>query len=91
MVFGVTVSGRSAPVPGIESMVGLFINTLPLRVRVTPDARLSSWLRGIQETHGELLQHEHAPLVDVQSWSDVPRGLPPSRASCPTRTFPSSG
>ena len=88
VVFGITVSGRSAPVPGIESMVGLFINTLPLRVRVDPGARLSSWLRGIQETHGELLQHEHAPLVDVQSWSDVPRGLPLFESILSYQNFP---
>ncbi|HEY2739791.1 MAG TPA: condensation domain-containing protein, partial [Thermoanaerobaculia bacterium] len=76
VVFGTTLSGRSAPLPGIESMVGLFINTLPLRVEVTPEAPLSAWLKGLQDVHGEVLQHEHTSLVDVQGWSGVPRGLP---------------
>src|SRR5262249_2150115 len=76
VVFGTTVSGRSAPLPGIESMVGLFINTLPLRVAVPPDIPLVRWLKDIQETNSELLQHEHVPLAEVQSWSSVPRGLP---------------
>ena len=37
VVFGATVSGRPAEVPGVESMVGLFINTLPVRARINPD------------------------------------------------------
>ncbi|HSK79934.1 MAG TPA: amino acid adenylation domain-containing protein, partial [Thermoanaerobaculia bacterium] len=88
VVFGVTVSGRLAPVQGIESMVGLFINTLPLRVRVDPGAPLAVWLRGIQEMHGELLQHEHAPLVDVQGWSGVPRGQPLFESIVVFQNFP---
>ncbi len=74
VVFGITLSGRSAPLPGIESMVGLFINTLPLRARINPGAPLASWLGKLQELHAELLQHEHSPLVNVQGWSAVPRG-----------------
>jgi non-ribosomal peptide synthetase component F/aryl carrier-like protein len=74
VLFGTTVSGRSADIPGIERMVGLFINTLPLRVRVAPDAVLSEWLRALLERNSELRQFEQTPLVQIQSWSDVPRG-----------------
>ena len=55
-------------------MVGLFINTLPLRVRVAPDAVLSEWLRALLEHNSELRQFEQTPLVQIQGWSDVPRG-----------------
>ena len=74
VVFGATVSGRSAPIPGIESMVGLFINTLPVRLRVNRDEPLGPWLAGLREQHAARLQHEHTPLVQVQRWSEVPRG-----------------
>ena len=65
VVFGVTVSGRPAELTGVERMVGLFINTVPLRVRLRPDAPLSEILRRIQEGRSRLLQHQHVGLVDV--------------------------
>jgi amino acid adenylation domain-containing protein len=74
VVFGATVSGRSAPLAGIESMLGLFINTLPVRVHVEGGSPLLSWLQGIQEQQAELRQHESSSLVQVQGWSDVSRG-----------------
>ncbi|HVR97730.1 MAG TPA: condensation domain-containing protein, partial [Thermoanaerobaculia bacterium] len=48
VVYGVTVSGRPAALPGVESMIGLFINTLPARVRTAPGEPLVPWLRGFQ-------------------------------------------
>src|SRR5581483_7998576 len=76
VVFGITVAGRPASLPGAESIVGLFINTLPLRVDVCSDAPLSAWLKGLQEQQSLLLEHQHTPLVQIQSWSEVPAGQP---------------
>jgi amino acid adenylation domain-containing protein len=76
VLFGVTVSGRPASLPGVESMVGLFINTLPLRVGIEADAPLLGWLRRLQERQAVLRQYEHSPLFEVQSWSDLARGTP---------------
>ena len=76
VVFGTVVSGRPPALTGVESMVGLFINTLPLRVHVSPDQSLLSWLKNLQFQQLELRQYEHSPLGQVQSWSDVPKGLP---------------
>jgi non-ribosomal peptide synthetase component F len=76
VVFGATVSGRPPDLPGVETMIGLFINTLPVRARIDLKANPVDWLRGLQERQAEARQHEHTPLVDVQGWSDVPRGLP---------------
>ena len=73
-VFGITVSGRPPEVPGIERMIGLFINTLPLRLTAAPALRLGPWLEELQRGQAELRQHEHTPLVRVQGWSGVPRG-----------------
>ncbi|QRN99308.1 amino acid adenylation domain-containing protein [Archangium violaceum] len=76
VVFGATVSGRPAELPGVEAMVGLFINTLPVRVRMEPGEELVPWLRRLREQGVTLGQYEHCPLVRVQGWSDVPRGMP---------------
>src|SRR5262249_38076602 len=64
-----------APLLGIESMVGMLVNTLPLRVRVQEEVPLLSWLSALQESASELLQHEHDPLAAIQGWSEVPRGV----------------
>ncbi|CAL9364004.1 amino acid adenylation domain-containing protein [Streptomyces sp. enrichment culture] len=66
VVLGATVSGRDADVPGIESMVGLFINTLPVRVRLRPAEPLGDLLRRIQSERSALLGHEHLGLADIQ-------------------------
>jgi amino acid adenylation domain-containing protein len=76
VVFGATVSGRPPDLEGSEFMMGLFINTLPVRVQTPPDAVLSSWLRELQAQQAELRQYEYSPLVEIQGWSNVPRGLP---------------
>lgn len=76
VVFAGVVAGRPPDLPGVESMVGLFINTLPVRVPVDPDASISSWLKLRQEQQALMRQFEYSPLVRVQQWSEVRRGLP---------------
>jgi len=76
VVFGVTVAGRPPELPGGELMVGNFINTLPVRVYLPPQALVLPWLHTLQEQQAELRQYEYSPLVQVQGWSAVPRGMP---------------
>ena len=76
VVFGATVSGRPPDLPGVETMVGLFINTLPVRAQIRPETPLVEWLRRLQAQLAAMRQYEYSPLVQVQEWSDVPRGLP---------------
>ncbi|HJP95206.1 MAG TPA: amino acid adenylation domain-containing protein [Pyrinomonadaceae bacterium] len=76
VVFGVVVSGRSAQVAEIESMVGLFINTLPARATITTDAELTVWLKQLQAQQAEISQYEYSPLTRVQAWSEVEPGKP---------------
>ncbi|MFT5286923.1 MAG: amino acid adenylation domain-containing protein [Planctomycetota bacterium] len=71
---GAVVSGRPADLPGVESMVGLFINSLPIRVTTPADEKLLPWLKRIQIEHAEVREYEYSPLVEVQSWSEVPGG-----------------
>jgi amino acid adenylation domain-containing protein len=74
VLFGATSSGRPVDLRGVGSMVGLFINTLPARVRITPGDLLIPWLKKLQEQQLDARQHEYTPLVSVQGWSEVPRG-----------------
>ncbi|MEW5929719.1 MAG: amino acid adenylation domain-containing protein, partial [Gemmatimonadota bacterium] len=76
VVFGTTVSGRPTGLEGVETLVGLFINTLPVRVRLRPEAVLGEWLQEVQAHNVAVREHEHTPLVWVQGWSEVPRGTP---------------
>src|SRR5260370_18610580 len=76
VVFGVTVSGRPAELTGVERMVGLFINTLPQRVKVKDEQTVGEWLSGLQAEQAERRQYEHSPLVAGQGWSGVPPGRP---------------
>ncbi|MDH6108607.1 amino acid adenylation domain-containing protein/non-ribosomal peptide synthase protein (TIGR01720 family) [Kitasatospora sp. MAP12-44] len=66
VVFGTTVSGRPADLPGIERMIGLFINTLPVRVRLDPAERLGALLTRIQQEQTSLLAHHHLGLTEIQ-------------------------
>jgi hypothetical protein len=76
VVFGVTVSGRPADLPGVESIVGMFINNLPMRAHVIPDQPLESWLREFNDQQLEMQRYEYSPLALVQEWSDLPPGAP---------------
>ncbi|MGH8655745.1 MAG: amino acid adenylation domain-containing protein [Gammaproteobacteria bacterium] len=76
VVFGVTVSGRPAELPGVESMIGLFINTLPLRVELPPGERIVHWLARLMRQNAELRQYEHTPLVDLRRLAEVPGRQP---------------
>ncbi|MEW2162671.1 non-ribosomal peptide synthase/polyketide synthase [Streptomyces sp. NPDC007084] len=66
VVFGTTVSGRDAEVEGIESMVGLFINTLPTRFRWEPADTLATLLGRLQDEQSRLLDHQHLGLAEIQ-------------------------
>ncbi|WP_424215830.1 amino acid adenylation domain-containing protein (plasmid) [Streptomyces sp. BI20] len=71
LVFGVTVSGRPADVPGVERMVGLLINTLPARLRVRPELSLVDLLSGLQREQGRLLPHQNLGLTEIQEEAGV--------------------
>ncbi|MGH8566538.1 MAG: condensation domain-containing protein, partial [Gammaproteobacteria bacterium] len=66
VVFGITVADRPAELAGVERMVGLLINTLPLRVRLRPEQPLAVLLAGIQESQSRLLAHQHLGLAEIQ-------------------------
>src|SRR5262249_49868963 len=71
VVFGVVMSGRPPDLDGVESMVGLFINTLPMRIRVSGSGSIRTWLEEIQRQQLEIQKYEYSPLAGVQEWSDI--------------------
>jgi len=73
VVFGAIGSGRPPEIEGVESMVGLFINLLPVRVDTSPDQTVSPWLKSLQEQQTEQREHEHSPLDQILGWSEVGR------------------
>ncbi len=74
VVFGAVRACRHIPVEGAGSIVGLFINTVPVRIRVSPELALGAWLQGLREQWIALRDHEHTPLMKIQQWSDVAPG-----------------
>ncbi|MFD6173640.1 non-ribosomal peptide synthetase [Streptomyces coeruleorubidus] len=71
VVFGSTVSGRDADVPGIEDMVGLFINTIPVRARWTGTTTARDLLSSVREHQGAVLPHQHVSLARIGRQADA--------------------
>ena len=67
VVFGATVSGRPSDIPGVESMVGLFSNTVPVRFRPEDDEPVADALARLQAQQSALLDHQYLGLADIQA------------------------
>jgi non-ribosomal peptide synthase protein (TIGR01720 family) len=76
VVVGSTVSGRPIDLDGAEEIVGLFINTLPVRVRVEPHMRVVDWLHELQRRQARILDHQHVSLWQIRRWSGLPARQP---------------
>jgi non-ribosomal peptide synthetase component F len=74
VVFGATVSGRPPELVGVESIVGLFINTLPVRVQISEQTELLGLLKDLQAQQIESEQFSYSSLAEIQGLSDVPKG-----------------
>ena len=71
VLFGAVTSGRPAQIPDVEDMVGLFANTLPVRVHVDPVRTPAELFAAVQHSQAELLPHEHLTLAEVQQLTSV--------------------
>ncbi|WP_370937945.1 non-ribosomal peptide synthase/polyketide synthase [Amycolatopsis sp. cg13] len=67
--FGATVSGRPAELPGADDIPGIFINTLPVRVRLDGTRGVADWLRDLQAAQAESRRFGHVGLTKLQAWS----------------------
>ncbi|MDD2760867.1 MAG: amino acid adenylation domain-containing protein [Methylomonas sp.] len=75
VVFGVTVSGRPAEVVNVENTVGLFINTVPLRIAIDPELELSGFLNHVQHQALATEPYHYYSLADIQSRSPLKQNL----------------
>ena len=69
--FGATVSGRPAELEGAGAMVGLFINTLPVRIKLEMEAEVGDWLRRLQTAQTRSREYEYSPLTEIRKWTEV--------------------
>lgn len=70
VIFGNVMSGRPADLPGAEAMVGMFLNTVPLRLRLG-DETLEQWMATIQTAQREAEAHGHVSLADLRVWAGL--------------------
>jgi amino acid adenylation domain-containing protein len=76
VIFGATYSGRPTSLTEAEQMVGLFINTLPVRVFINEKETLLEWIKKFQTQQIEAQQYQYIPLVEIHRLSEIPRNLP---------------
>lgn len=71
IVFGITLSGRNPKLLGIESMVGLFINTIPLRITFNENDSVLDFIRNIREDCNKIMEYDYMPVVDIKAASEM--------------------
>jgi hypothetical protein len=76
VVFGAVFSGRPPSLMGVESMVGLVVNTLPMRTQLPARQSLIPWLKELQSQQVQMQHYEYTPLVQIQGWSEMEPGAP---------------
>ena len=72
VLFGATISGRPPEIAEVDSMIGLFINTLPVRVNLDDNQFLVAFLTDLQQAQVARDSYAYTPLVATHVWSDVP-------------------
>lgn len=76
VLFGATVSGRPSQIPNVESMIGLFINTLPIRMEVVPGTMFPEWLTQCQQQRFVSDDYAYCSAGQIHTWSQLPGALP---------------
>ncbi|MBX2864953.1 MAG: alpha/beta fold hydrolase [Leptolyngbyaceae cyanobacterium MAG.088] len=71
VVFGATVSGRQGDLEGVGSIVGMLINVLPVRVKITADQKVIDWLQVLQSQQAMASRYAYASLDQIQGWSET--------------------
>ena len=75
IVFGVVVSGRPAEIDGVEQMAGLFIQSIPIRIRIQPLFSFSRLLQEVQQGYFDCYAHQYFPLADILDCSSLKQNL----------------
>ncbi|HEY3754809.1 MAG TPA: amino acid adenylation domain-containing protein [Opitutaceae bacterium] len=91
VVFGTVAAGRPPDLAGAQEMIGLFIATLPVRVRLRPELPAGDWLRGMQTAAATARTHEHTPLVAIREAAGLPPGEDLFRTVFAFENYPAPG
>ncbi|MFB9688718.1 amino acid adenylation domain-containing protein [Amycolatopsis plumensis] len=70
--FGAVVSGRPPDLPGVDAIVGMFVNTVPVRVTVAEAEDRPGWFRRLQADQAEARRFGHVSLAELRRWSGLP-------------------
>src|SRR5262249_4851428 len=76
VVFGMVCSNRRGTIEAADDVIGLCINTLPMRLHLDSERTFLSWLKVVRSQWTAMRDHLHTPLMKVQGWSEVPAGQP---------------
>ncbi|MBW4477609.1 MAG: non-ribosomal peptide synthetase [Tolypothrix brevis GSE-NOS-MK-07-07A] len=90
VLYGCTVTGRPADLDNAESIAGVFINTLPIYVKVDTEQYLLSWIQNFQTQLVETRNYEYTPLTEIHNWSEIPRGMDLFNSHVVLEQFPSA-
>ena len=74
IVFGATAAGRPYDLIGADAMVGVFISSLPVRVRLSSETNIITWLQTLQAEQSKAREYDYVPLSQIQRWSEIPAG-----------------
>ncbi|MCB0186634.1 MAG: hypothetical protein KDE31_20345, partial [Caldilineaceae bacterium] len=75
VVYGVTFAGRSPELLGVDAIMGLLIQSLPLRVPIAQERPLLPWLESVLQTQVAIEPYSYTPLHAIQAWCDHPQPL----------------
>ncbi len=75
VLLGTTVAGRPPELEGVETMIGLFTATLPLRLRPNPERPFWPWLADVQTHHLDVRRYEHCSAGQIHAWSGLPASV----------------
>ncbi|MBD2298132.1 type I polyketide synthase [Nostoc sp. FACHB-190] len=90
VLYGCTVTGRPADLQGVESMVGMFVNTLPIHVSIDSEQLFLSWLQRFQLQLVEVRDYEYSQLTEIHKWSEIPQKLALFESIVVVENFPVS-
>jgi len=88
VIYGCTVTGRPVDLYCSESICGVFVNTLPIYVKVDTNQSFLSLMQNLQIHLAETRKHEYTPLTEIQNWSEIPRGTDLFKSQLVVEQFP---